>query len=289
MDKRGLGKGLDALLGGMLPTVGAPRELPVTSIVPNPYQPRKTFGEEALNDLVASIREHGILQPILVRQVGAGRYELIAGERRFRAAQAAGLTSVPVVLRDCPEDRMLEVALIENIQREDINPVEAARAYRRLIDEFGLTQEEISKRVGKARSTIANTLRLLGLPPEMLESVSQGVITEAHARHILQAAEEDRSMMWKTIVARGLTVRAAQELGEQMARQREGVRPPKQEHQPREYKDPNLADVADQLSTLLGTKVDVRMRGKVGVVEIEFYSHDHLDSIFEKLTAAPPG
>src|SRR5712692_5982758 len=188
---RGLGRGLGALIGEQ--DAMRPREtvveIPVEEIRPNRYQPRQSLNDTALHELAESIREHGVLQPVVVRRIDRG-FELVAGERRFRASQLAGLARVPACVRDYTDEQALEVALVENLQREDINALEAARAYRRLADEFGLTQEQIATKVGKSRSTVANTLRLLQLPAKLQRSLESGEITEGHARALL-AAEPD--------------------------------------------------------------------------------------------------
>ena len=197
MQKHGLGRGLSALIPEnrlansdsliAAEADGAVRQIPVAQVEANPYQPRTLFDPEKMADLVASVREHGILQPVLVRKMAPERYQLVAGERRFRAAERAGLPSVPAIVKDCTDREQLEMAVVENLQREDIGAIEAARAYRRLIDEFEMTQDSIAQRVGKSRSAVANVLRLLKLPNEVQESVEQGEISEGHARALMMA------------------------------------------------------------------------------------------------------
>lgn len=287
MEKRGLGKGLSALLGGALAQedAAAVREVGVDMIVPNPFQPRREFDPERLKEMAQSVREHGVLQPVLVRRVGVDRYELIAGERRLRAARQAGLATIPAIVRDCAGGQALEMALVENVQREDINAVEAAFAYRRLVEEFGLTQEEIARRVGKARSTVANTLRMLTLPETLLDALARGEITEAHARHLLQLGPDSQMAAFEEVRRRGLTVKETQRLVQQL---RDGPREPREvEPGPSAAsparQDPNLAAAEEALRVALGTNVRIRMAGGVGRIEIEFYSADELDGLVERV------
>ena len=191
MEKKGLGRGLAALISdSMAEGDGAQvRELPVSHIVANPFQPRTLFDPLKQEELVASIREHGVLQPVLVRRVGHERFQLVAGERRFRAAQAAGLTTIPALVKECSDREQLEIAIVENVQREDIGVIEAARAYRRMIDEFNMTQDMVSQRVGKSCSAVANMLRLLSLPEQVQDSVELGEISEGHGRALMMAED----------------------------------------------------------------------------------------------------
>lgn len=285
MNKRGLGKGLGALLpDAMEARGGAPQEIATDLIDANPYQPRVAFDPEKLAELVESVRQHGVLQPVLLRRMPEGRYQLIAGERRVRAAREAGLRTVPALVRECPERDMLEVALIENLQREDINPVEAAHAYTRLATDFGMTQEEIARRVGRSRPAVANTVRLLALPEPVLESLAAGEISEAHARAILQAAPARRLSVWQTIRSRKLSVRAAERLGRELSAGAERGEAVVRSRPART--DPNLAAVEEALRTALGTKVTVRQTGETGRIEIEFYSADQLEGIVERILGA---
>ena len=222
--KRGLGKGLGALIPVSEP---GPTEVPVDAIAPNPLQPRQNMAAEALEELAASIREHGLIQPLIVSQVAdaeAQRYQLIAGERRLEAARLAGLARVPVIIREATPQEMLELALVENIQRADLNPLEQATAYRHLMDDFGLTQEQVAERVGKSRAAVANSVRLLRLPDEIKNSLAQGQITEGHARAVL-ALDEPNSQrkVWKAILKRGLNVRQTEETVRRLAA---GPKPP---------------------------------------------------------------
>jgi len=214
MPKNNEGKGLSALFGANNISLVSPEDaqkIPIDLIVPNPYQPRKEFNEEKLNDLKESILKHGVLQPILVRKKIDNTYELVAGERRLRASKLAGLTTIPANIRSLTDRESLEIALIENIQREDINPIEVAVGYKKLIEQFSYTQEDLSKVIGKNRSTIANTMRLLSLPNNIVDLISQKVLSEGHGRTILSVPEEKRDSFAKLIVDKKLSVRQAEE------------------------------------------------------------------------------
>lgn len=284
MDKRGLGKGLGALISGSLGKEDASsvREVRMDQIRPNPYQPRQVFDPVRLAELTESIRSHGVLQPVLIRRSAVDSYELIAGERRFRAAQEAGLRAIPALVKEYTDPQMLEVALIENVQREDISPVEAALAYRRLNSEFGLTQTDIAKRVGKAQSTVANTLRLLALPAPILESLQRGEISEGHARTLLQVGGAAQIGAWEAIRSKGLSVRETERLTRQI---QEGHATSLVDKSRREsLPDPNLAAVEGALRESLGTKVRVRLTNGVGKIEIEFYDEQQLEGLIARLT-----
>jgi ParB family chromosome partitioning protein len=291
-ERRGLGKGLGALLGTPEQIESALSEKPAapsgesgteirlnpSAIQPNPFQPRTVFDPVKLAELAESIRIHGVLQPLIVRRWGDG-YQLVSGERRWRASQQAGLTEVPVVVRDLTDREMLEIALVENIQREDISPLEAAVAYRRLAEEFSLTQEEVAKRVGKSRSAVANTVRLLNLSPEIQASLSEAKITEGHARALLSIPDEaTRLRTWRSLLSSGGSVREA----ETAARQSKGRVPSSAAEPPR--KDPHIQDVESRLRHALGTKVDIAPKsGGKGVLTIEFYDDDDLNRILDAL------
>jgi len=256
----------------------------IRSIRLNPRQPRKMFDKDKLDELADSIREHGVIEPVIVRPTDDGAYELVAGERRFRATVLAGLQSIPAVVRIVDDRQSLELALIENLQREDISPLECAEAYRRLMDEFGLTQEQIAERVGKNRSTIANTLRLLNLPPEILESLSKGEITEGHARALLSVNDREKQLnFWRKVVSQGLSVRET----ERLSRTPKASRTSKTSSVSRatgrqRHTDPYLADVEDKLRRFLGTKVSItRNDANAGKIEIEFYDDDDLMRILD--------
>jgi ParB family chromosome partitioning protein len=273
-----LGKGL----GALIPEKGVPegegkkalQQCGIEEVQPNPFQPRKTFSDEQLQELVDSIREKGILQPLLVRRKSDG-YELIAGERRWRAAQRAGLREIPILVRDVSDSEMLELSLIENIQRENLNPIEEAEAYKRLVEQFHFTQEEISKKVGKDRTTIANTVRLLRLPPEIKLSLAEGKITMGHARAFLSLDGVDKQkLLWKRLLAGGLSVRQTESLVKRL-RTRSSPTPRRS--------NPEWSALVEELQRALGTKVRIVGKRKRGKIEIDFFSPDELDRIIELL------
>jgi ParB family chromosome partitioning protein len=281
---RGLGRGLAALIPTASAGVGV-EEIDVDLIVPNPQQPRVTINEEALAELVESVREHGVLQPLLV---SAGEqdnvYQLIAGERRLRAARLAGLSRVPVVVKEAASAELLELALVENIQREDLSPLEEAQAYRRLSDEFGMTQEAIAKRVGKSRTAVTNIVRLLGLSDEMKSSLASNEISEGHARALLGLAEElPRREAWRTVVDRGLTVRETEDLVRRWAVPGGAAAAPAA---PRAG-DAETAALEDKVRAALGTKIELRRhRGGRGKLVVHFYSDEELESVLQRLGVA---
>ncbi len=281
---RGLGRGLGALIPGAdQPAEAGIIEIPVDRIRPNALQPRAGFGGEPLAELEASIREQGILQPILVRKVGDG-YELVAGERRWRAARAAGLQAVPAIVRQLDDRGALEAALVENLQREDLNAVERARAYRRLATDFGLSQEAIARRVGRSQPSVANTLRLLALPHEILVSLEAGRITEGHARALLAVSDETQVIsLWKTVESRGLSVRETEAMARRKAISRGIGRRGR-----REASEVNI--IKHQLENTLGApiKLTVNRRGG-GEVRITFFSPADLDRLLALLGADEPG
>jgi ParB family chromosome partitioning protein len=276
--RQALGKGLGALIPEKGTPEGAARKAPtvcgIEEVRPNPFQPRKTFADEQLQELVDSIREKGILQPLVVRRKG-DRFELIAGERRWRAAQRADMKEVPILVKDVSESEMLELSLIENIQREDLNPIEEAEAYKGLMDQFHLTQEEISRRVGKDRTTIANTIRLLKLPPEAKQSLSEGKISMGHARAFLslEGAERQKSLL-KRILLGGLSVRQTENLVKRLR-----TRP----FSPPRKTDSEWSPLVEELQRALGTKVKILGQKKRGKIEIEYYSPEELDRIVDLL------
>jgi len=276
-----LGRGLSALIPDT-PAPAAPaqaeRTLDVDSdlLRPNKFQPRTQMDDERIDDLARSIRANGIIQPIVVRKVEQG-YEIIAGERRWRAAQRAGLHRVPVVVRDIPEDRLLAVALIENVQREDLNPIEEAHAYRRLADEFHLTQEQIADAVGKDRSSIANTVRLLRLPQEVRGNVASNALSMGHARAILALADEAAQLrLARDVIARSLSVRETEALVKKAAAP--------EEKKPEKKIDVHTRAAEDKLRMSLGTRVRINRKGKGGRIEIEFVNEDELHRLYERLT-----
>jgi ParB family chromosome partitioning protein len=279
----GLGRGLSALLEemGSAPPADAVSEpksassLPLSLIDPNPTQPRRLFDEVALNELADSIRTKGVLQPILVRPVGEGRYEIVAGERRWRASQIAGLHEIPVVVRSFSDADGFEAAIIENVQRTDLNPIEEAQGYQRLVQDFGHTQEMVSSVTGKARSHVANLLRLLDLPEDVQTLVKMGLLSLGHAKAVMQA--KDPSALAKDIAAQGLTVRQAEEA----ARKSQGIAAPKAPSSGR--RDPELDALEAQISETLGLQVAIEARGRRGTVTLKFSDLDQLDTIIAKL------
>jgi ParB family chromosome partitioning protein len=273
--KPALGKGLGALLPGKGDEVA---QIEVERVIPNEYQPRRTFRDESLQELAASIREKGVLQPVIVSRVGDGSFRLIAGERRWRAASLAGLKKIPALVKDVSSQDAIEIALIENIQREDLNPVETAAAFQRLLRDFHLTQEDLSQRVGKDRATISNYLRLLKLPDEVKALLNESRLSMGHAKALLSLEKKEQQLdCARAIVRKGLSVRESESLCQRL------LRPPSKGKT--KEKLPEVIDIEDRLTRSLGTKVRVYHRDKRGRIEIEYYSLDELDrliDIFEK-------
>lgn len=295
----GLGKGLSALMGDDFNQSVAVQPSPdtavggivlaqITSLIPSPFQPRRVFAPEALSDLIHSIREKGVLQPLLVRRhpTHEGMYEIIAGERRFRASKEAGLNQVPVIIKDFDDKAALEVALIENLQREDLNPLEEGEAYRRLLNEFQYTQEELSQVVGKSRSHVANMMRLLELPDDIKQMVENKELTIGHARALLNA--ENPSVLAAEIVRKGLSVRET----EKMAVNKGGVKTHKKTSSSKkniEYqKDSDILALESELAHMLKTQVSINWNGQGGEVVISYESLEKLDVILQRLTAMGP-
>lgn len=283
MTKRGLGKGLDALFAdNAVDTVGGGTvSLKLTEIEPNRAQPRKNFEENALAQLADSIKQHGILQPLVVRPItGGGGYQLVAGERRWRAARMAGLTEVPVIIKELDDEQVFAIALIENLQREDLDPVEEAQGYRKLMDKFGLTQDEVSQRVGKSRPVIANALRLLSLPEEVLGLVSDGKLSQGHARTLLSLSDkEGMKKLAKEIIDKELSVREVEKIVKHM---QNGEEPPSQKHTSRT--SVLEGEVARCLAERLGRKVNVSSGKNKGVIQIEYYGEDDLKELCKILS-----
>lgn len=283
--RRGLGRGLDALLASTAPEGGAGEGahlVALDAIRPNPYQPRRHFAEEDLADLAASIREHGLIQPLIVTRDGDG-FCLIAGERRLRASQQAGLREVPVIVRAAEPREMLALAIIENVQRADLDPLETAQAYRRLIDEFGATQAEVARIVGKSRVAVSNTLRLLGLEEEVRRLVAEGNLTEGHARPLLAVADPIAQRRLATRAAtEGWTARRVEAevraLGAADAGRAAGAADASAAPL-----DPNTAEAVRALEAALGTRVEIRRRGVGGQVLLWFYSEEELAALYERL------
>ncbi|MHB1338202.1 MAG: ParB/RepB/Spo0J family partition protein [Bellilinea sp.] len=278
--KSGLGKGLEALIPGGQNNApnGSPLFLPVDSILPNPSQPRQDMMEESLSELAASIREHGILQPIIVSQdLESNTYTLIAGERRLRAARLVGVESVPAIVREATDLQRLELALIENIQRADLAPLETAEAYRQLASEFGLSHEEIAVKVGKNRATITNTLRLLHLPDAVRIALVEGKISEGHARALLGlATPQAQNAVLQNILANDLSVRQTEELVRRYSGERSQ---PAQRMEP----SPEIRAIEERLRDSLGTRVTLRHGKKGGTLVIHYYSDEELDGLISHI------
>ncbi|MEL7025838.1 MAG: ParB/RepB/Spo0J family partition protein [Pseudomonadota bacterium] len=293
-DKRGLGRGLSALMADVGSTTedatdvpdrptGTPRPdrtVPVERLLPNPDQPRRRFDEAALAELAASLEQKGVIQPLIVRShpTKDGHFEIVAGERRWRAAQRAKLHDVPVVVRDFTDTEVLEVAIIENIQRADLNPVEEAQGYRQLIDKFGHTQEQMADALGKSRSHIANLMRLLNLPNEVLEHLQEGRLTAGHARALITS--DDPSALAQIVLAKGLSVRDTEKLA------KGGVPAQEAALKPRDDKDADTRALENDLSAALGLKVSIDHKGDGGSVTIRYKTLEELDALCSSLSAA---
>jgi ParB family chromosome partitioning protein len=275
-----LGRGLAALIP--VPEAPAsPGEVPIASLEPNPFQPRTAMDPGRLAELTASIRESGIVQPILVRRRGE-RYQIIAGERRFRAAQAAGLVTVPVAVRDVADEHLLELALVENIQREELNAIEEAQAFHRLQDEFSLTQDEIARRVGRDRTTIANTLRLLRLPRELRERVAAGALDAGHGRALLALDRaEDQVALGREAARKGLSVREVERRVALLRAPRGGAGGAR--------KDANTRAAEERLRAALGARVEIARRGRSGHIRVHFKGEAELNRLYELLVRAGRG
>jgi ParB family chromosome partitioning protein len=279
--KMALGKGLGALIPEVAPGKEEQKDYffcDIDLIRPNRFQPRLNFSEEDLQELTGSIKTQGILQPLLVRKDENG-YELIAGERRLRAAKRARLTQVPVVIKRVNDDQMLEIAIVENIQRENLNPIEEAEAYHRLITQLNLTQDQASARVGKSRSAVANFLRLRQLPEQIKESITDGSLSMGHARALLGAeASSQQLAAWRSVIAKGLSVRQTEALIRRLKSEKK--KPPLSRNRTEEI---YLSGLAEDLSRHFGTKILIKKDGSKGKVEIEFYSNDDLDRLIRRL------
>ena len=290
--KGGLGRGLDALFADV--PVKAPKEteviknredgdekdtvryIKIHDIMPNANQPRKTFNEEKIEELAASIREHGIIQPIVVRKKSRG-YEIVAGERRWRAAIKAELSQVPCLIRNLDDEQNMLIAIIENMQREDLNPIEEAEGLRQMTETFGMTQEQVSRSVGKSRPYITNSMRLLKLPEYIRESIADGRISAGHGRTLIAASDEDmRKSIWEKMIKEGHSVREAEKLaaGSPGAKKRKPAS---------KRKNPDVARVEEDLKDIFGTKVSINAAGKKGKIEIEYYSGEELNRLIELL------
>ncbi len=278
--RQALGRGLDALFAtsGERPARSdAVMQVPIERIIPNPHQPRSSFDQDKLEELAESIRTHGLIQPLVVTETVEG-FVLIAGERRWRASRLAGLEQVPVIVKESTSQDMLELALIENIQRADLNPMEEAHAYRQLMDEFGLTQEEVAERVGKARSTVANLVRLLTLPDSIQIAVNDGRLSGAHARALLPLPTAEMQVgAMNQVVKLGLSVRQTETLVTNLMAE---SRP---EPRPRKQLPPELIEIQDRFESALGTRVNIEKGEKGGRVIIHFYSDEDLDALFDSI------
>ena len=272
-----LGRGLSSLIPQRPTTASAIVEVPLARISPNPYQPRHRIDEASLEELRASIREHGVLQPVLVTETLDG-YQLVAGERRVRAARLAGLERIPALVRQLADRAQLEVALVENVQRADLDPIDEALAYRQLMEEFGLTQEHVAERVGKARTTIANTLRLLDLHPDVQAAIADGRLTEGHGRALGGLPVEGQAHVVGTVIGQGLSVRQTEELVRRLREPR-----PKRDVAPAPRLDADLERVESELRERLGTKVSLSRSRNGGRIVIEYYSDEELARLYDRL------
>lgn len=276
--KKGLGKGLGALLDSenVLSESSAISELKINEIEPNKEQPRKQFDQEKLKGLADSIKQYGVVQPIIVKKNENG-YSIIAGERRWRAAKIAGLKTIPAIIKDLTTREIMEIALIENIQREDLNPVEEAEAYKKLIDEHGLTQEALSKVVGKSRAAIANSIRLLTLTEAVKEMLVNDLLTPGHARTLITIEDEEKqNRLANTIVEKNLNVRETEKLIKNLTAEKKKGKSPD--------RDANIIDIEEKLKSVLGTKVDLQHYSNKGKIVIEYFSNEELDRIIDILT-----
>ena len=288
VERKGLGKGLGALFEDVnidsteIEGSEANKEdinfIEIDEIAPNESQPRKTFNKEKLEELARSIKTHGVIQPIVVRKQGS-HYEVVAGERRWRAARIAGLSEVPCIVRELTDEQNMLVAIIENVQREDLNPIEEARGIRAMIEDYELTQDEVAKAVSKSRPYITNALRMLKLPDAVLDMVSAGKLSAGHARAILSAKEEEQTEIAKHVETKGLSVREAEKLskkGLSFDRKKPGKHP---------TKNAAVKQIESELSSALGTKVNLSQNGNKGKIEIEYYSREELEGLIEALRA----
>jgi ParB family chromosome partitioning protein len=275
---QGLGRGLAALIPQRTPGATGSIEIPTSRITSNPHQPRRRFDPDGLASLTQSIVEHGVLQPILVTETLDG-YQLVAGERRLRAAQAAGFDRIPAIVRQLVDREQLEIALVENLQREDLDPLETAEAYRQLIDDFGFSQDDLATRVGRARSTVANTLRLLDLAPGVQAAVADGRLTEGHGRALGGLATEIQDRVLGSVIGQDLSVRQTEELVRRLRAPR-----PEPATETTRRGDPDLERVEEDLRRALGTKVSLARSRRGGRIVIEYYSDEELGRLYERLT-----
>lgn len=309
MARKALGRGLETLIptgvpgrsastptAGVVPVADAGaerdagvREIPLDEILPNPFQPRRQFSQTELDELADSIRAHGVLQPLIVRRAEGG-YQCVVGERRLRASKSAGLTAVPAVVREFTDREMLELAVVENAQREDLSPIESATAFKRLMTEFGRTQEQIAAAVGKSRSAIANTIRLLDLPAPIKDALAAGELTEGHARAVLTAGDAETMLaVWDRVAGTEASVREVERLARTLRERSGEPSPPARGRSaaPAPTLDPNLAALVDRLQRKLGTKVELKPRASGGTLVIEYYSDDDLNRLVDIVLGTP--
>lgn len=281
MNRRALGRGLEALIPGPSDAVpgSALREVRVEDVEPNPEQPRTTFDDATLGELAASIRAYGVLQPVVVRELGNGRYRLVVGERRWRAARVAGLERIPALVRATDDAGSIALALVENLQREDLNPIDEAHGYEALMEVTGVSQVDVAERVGKDRSTVANALRLLDLPGDVQDMLRTGRLSAGHGRALLAlGTAEDRRRVAERAAARGLSVREVEALARGGSRRRKAARP-------RRSDDPFVREWEERLQRVFGTLVRIERMGKEGSIRIEYYSDEDLERVLDLLTA----
>ena len=277
MNKPILGRGLDSLLPSEEGNVDA-QEIEIELLTPNPFQPRVEFDNEKLAELTQSIKELGVVQPVIVTQIKNG-YQIVAGERRWRAAKAAGLERIPVVIRDYTEQECLEIALVENIQRENLNPIEEANAYKTMIEKLGYKQEELAERLGKSRSAVTNTMRLLGLPQQIRDAVREGKISSGHARSLLSLQEmSEQIKAFRQIVGKSLSVRETEKMVKKLI---EGAKTTTIRHDKPIKKDVFVRDIEDRMRELLGTAVRIRHGSNGGMIEIEYFSDSDLNRVID--------
>ena len=294
MAKRGLGKGIGALFGGDIDETGIIERdidlindtakenvtmLKISRVEPNKEQPRKVFDEEKLNMLADSIKKHGVIQPIIVKDTKSGFYQIVAGERRWRASRIAGLKEIPAIIRSYDELATMQIALIENLQREDLNPIEEALGYKALLDEFSFTQEQVSEQVGKSRSAIANSIRLLALPQQVREMLEKKELSSGHARAVLAVNDdESKLLLAQKIVENSLNVRQAEQLAKALSAPKKEKR-----EKPLTQLDIQIGEIQKRMSEILGTKVKIQNGAKKGKIEIEYYSENDLERLLKIL------
>jgi ParB family chromosome partitioning protein len=286
MSKKALGRGIEALLGeNNAADVSSVSEIPLSALRPNPQQPRHEFDDKSLQELADSIREKGVLQPILAEAGDDGAYIIIAGERRVRAAKLAGLTRIPVVVRQFTLEEKLEIALIENVQRADLTPIEEALAYKRLMEMASLSQEQVALKVGKDRSTVANMLRLLKLPEDAQRELSGGAISQGHARALLAlVSPSDQHLLLRRMLDTGMSVREAEDMASGLNRGKKGSKPSAKDGAALSRKEPEIRELEQRLIEKLGTKVEVKGSGRKGRIEISYFSADDLERLLQLLS-----